>query len=344
MPTRTALLTGGTGFVGGHVARALLGEGWQVRLLTRDPSRAPGPLLDGLTTELFAGRLEDEASLAAAVAGVDAIVHVAGLTKARSFEDYRDVNARGTERLLAAGRRLAPEAHFVLISSQAAAGPSLDGRPVRDDDPARPISWYGRSKREAEEIVAAGWPGPWTVLRPVVIYGPGDSGLFVYFKMAAAGWIPVPAASTRIHLVGAERTALAIVRTLGRAELFGQTRFLSDPDPVTLRQLAEVVTGHSGRAGRLIRVPDGFVRVLGAAETAIEALTRRSRPFNADKAREILAGDWLCDGAPLSRVLGLPEPIPMSEGIRAAWAWYRGAGWLPGASPPGPETRGAATL
>jgi 2-alkyl-3-oxoalkanoate reductase len=327
---RTAFLTGGTGFVGGHIARALAAEGWTVRLLARDPRRAAGPLLEGLSAEIVTGTLEDEASLAAALAGVDAIVHVAGLTKARTFDDYREVNARGTERLVSAGRRIAPDAHFVLISSQAAAGPSREGRPVRDEDPARPISWYGRSKREAEEVVERGWPGPWTVLRPAVVYGPGDTGLFQYFKMAASGWIPVPAASTRIQLIGAERAAVAVVRALRREELFGRIRFLSDPEPVTLRTLAETVSGHSGRRGRLIRVPDGLVRVLGVAETALETVTRRSQPFNADKAREILAGDWLCDGSPLAHALGLPEPVPMSEGIRAAWAWYRGAGWLPG--------------
>ena len=326
---RTAFLTGGTGFVGGHVARALVAEGWTVRLLARDPRRAAGPLLEGLRTQIVAGSLEDEAALAAALSGVDAIVHVAGLTKARTFDEYRHVNARGTERLVETGRRVAPDAHFVLISSQAAAGPAREGRPVRDEDPARPISWYGRSKREAEEVVERGWRGPWTVLRPVVVYGPGDTGLFQYFKMAASGWIPVPAASTRIQLVGAERAAVAVVRTLGRRELFGRIRFLSDPEPVTLRTLAETVSGHSGRRGRLIAVPDGLVRVLGAAETALETVTRRSQPFNADKAREILAGDWLCDGSPLASVLSLPEPVPMSEGIRAAWAWYRGAGWLP---------------
>ena len=333
---RTAFLTGGTGFVGGHVARALVADGWTVRLLARDPRRASGPLLEGLPIEVVPGRLEDEGSLAAALSGVDAIVHVAGLTKARTFDEYRAVNARGTERLVAAGRRVAAEAHFVLISSQAAAGPARNGKPVRDEDPALPISWYGRSKREAEEVVAAGWPGPWTVLRPVVVYGPGDTGLFQYFKMAASGWIPVPAASTRIQIVGAERAALAVARSLGRPALFGRTRFLSDPEPLTLRELAEAVSGHSGRRGRLIRVPDSLVRVLGAAETAVEAVTRRSQPFNADKAREILAGDWLCDGRPLATALGLPEPTPLGDGIRAAWAWYRAAGWLP-PGPPGPS-------
>src|SRR5262245_2891159 len=157
---RTAFLTGGTGFVGGHVARALVQEGWKVRLLARDPGRASGPLLAGVPFDVVPGNLEDEGALAVALSGVGAIIHVAGLTKARRLEDYREVNARGTGRLVAAGRRAAPEAQFVLISSQAAAGPATGGRPVRDEDPARPISWYGRSKQEAEDVVAEGWPGP----------------------------------------------------------------------------------------------------------------------------------------------------------------------------------------
>jgi nucleoside-diphosphate-sugar epimerase len=329
---RTAFLTGGTGFVGGHVARALVDQGWTVRLLARNPAKVAGPLLQGLPVEIVAGSLEDEESLARSLAGVDAIVHLAGLTKARSLEDYRSVNVGGTSRLAAAGRRAAPDAHFLLVSSQAAAGPARGGTPVRDEDPARPISWYGLSKREAEELVAREWTGPWTVLRPVVVYGPGDTGLFTYFRMAASGWIPVPAGSTRIQLVGAERAALAVVKSLGRSDLHGRIRFLSDPGPLTLRSLAEIVSGQSGRSGRLIPVPNGVVRALGAAETAVELVTRRSRPFNADKAREILAGDWLCDASPLTSALGLPEPVPLPAGIRAAWDWYRRAGWLPAAA------------
>jgi nucleoside-diphosphate-sugar epimerase len=325
-----AFLTGGTGFVGGHVARALVASGWTVRLLARDPARARGALLADLPLEIVAGSLEDVPALSRALPGADAVVHVAGLTKARTLEEYRDVNVRGTERLLAAGLLAAPRAHFVLVSSQAAAGPALDGRPRNEEDPAEPVSRYGLSKREAEQSVERMWRGPWTVLRPVVVYGPGDTGLFQYFRMAASGWIPVPAADARIQLVGAERAALAVSSILRAPGLPGRIRFLSDPGAVTLRQLAEAVAGGSGRAGRLIRVPNTLVRILGSAETAVETLTRRSRPFNADKAREILAGDWLCDGTRLDRELGLPPAVPLQDGIRAAWAWYRGAGWLPG--------------
>ena len=147
---RTALLTGGTGFVGGHTARALLADGWRVRLLVRDGARPVSGLLEGLDVERVVGHLGAGGIASQALTGVDAIVHVAGLVKARTLEDYREVNVRGTRRLAEAAARVAPDALFLLVSSLAAAGPSQGGRPVSEADPARPLSWYGMSKREGE--------------------------------------------------------------------------------------------------------------------------------------------------------------------------------------------------
>jgi len=325
-----ALVTGGTGFVGGHVVHALLDAGWSVRVLARDASRSAGGLLKGSAAELRRGDLGSEEGLEDAARDVDAIVHVAGILKARSLEDYREVNLRGTERLLRAGAAASPRARFVLVSSQAAAGPSRGGRPVTEADPPAPISWYGISKREGEEAVSRLWLGEWTILRPGVVYGPGDRGLLQYFRMAASGVVPVPAGRTRVHLISVERAALGIARAAASrdAGLAGRTGFLCDPRPVTVRELAEQIAALSGRPVRLLRVPDTVVRLLGAAETVAERVTGRSRPFNADKAREILAGDWLCDGTPMDRALALPEPRPLDEGLRALWGWYRRAGWV----------------
>jgi 2-alkyl-3-oxoalkanoate reductase len=323
-----ALLTGGTGFVGGHTARALREAGWSVRLLARDPRRAASGLLQGLDLEIAAGDLSDAAVLERAAAGASAIVHVAGLVKARSLDEYRRVNAVGTEKLVAAAARVAPESLFVLVSSQAAAGPARNGRPVTEADPAHPVSWYGVSKREGEEAVARGWKGPWIVLRPAVVYGPGDSGLLAYFRMAASGWLPVPAANTRIQIVGVEQVALAIARASRRPDLAGRTGFVSNPSPIRLADLAALIASAAGRRVRTLSVPAPAVRLLGAAQTALEAVTRRSQPFNADKARELLAGDWLCDGEPMRTALGLPEPVALAEGLRATRDWYRRAGWL----------------
>lgn len=326
-----AFLTGGTGFVGGHVARALIEQGWKVRLLSRAPGRAGKDLLAGLPVEEVVGDLSDTDRLAGALARVDAIVNVAGLVKARTLDEYREVNVRGTERLLSAAAQSAPEALFLQLSSQAAGGPSRDGRPVSDADAPRPVSWYGRSKLEGEEAVARHWKGPWIVIRPAVVYGAGDRGLLAYFRMAARGWILVPAARTRIQVIGIDEVALAVARAAGRRDFSGKTGFLCDPESLSVGELAEMIARLPRRPARLIPVPDLAVRLIGLSETLLETVTRRSRTFNADKAREILAGDWLCEGGPLRRALELPGGAPLEQGLEATWAWYARAGWLAGA-------------
>lgn len=321
-----AFVTGGTGFVGWHVARTLLAAGWTVRALARGgASRRSG--LEQLPVEIIAADLAS-GDFSAALAGCDAVVHAAGILKARTLADYRAVNVAGTEHLLAAASAACPEATFVYVSSQAAAGPARDGRPVAEGDPAQPVSWYGVSKLEGERSVARDWKGPWVVLRPGVLYGPRDRGLLSYFRMAARGLVPVPAARTRIQVGAVEEAASGIVRAASRPELAGRIGYLCDPRPRTVREFAEAIAAAAGRRVRLLDVPDAAVRIAGAVESLRERLTGVSRPFNADKAREILAGDWLCDPGPLRRDLGLPNPPPLEDGLRAAWNWYRSNAWI----------------
>lgn len=324
---RTALLTGATGFLGWHVARALVGDAWTLRVLARRSGSAAELGFGELPVEIMRGDLTG-GDLEAAAAGCDAVVHLAGLVNARTLEEYREVNAHGTERLVRAAARSAPGALFLQVSSQAAAGPARQGRPVRDEDEPRPVSWYGMSKLEGEEVVRRQWPGPWIVLRPGPIYGPGDRGLFVYFQLAESGWLPVPAASSRIQIAHAGSIALAVARAASRRDLAGRRGFLCDPEAVTVGGLAAAVAGLRQPPARLVRLPDGLVRLAGFAETLRQTVTRRKRPFNADKAREILAGDWLCDASPMRRDLDLPPPVPLVEGLRETREWYLREGWL----------------
>jgi 2-alkyl-3-oxoalkanoate reductase len=322
-----AFVTGGTGFVGWHVANALSADGWTVRALARGgPDRRSG--LEDLPVDIVAGDLSSKSELAGALAGCAAVVHTAGLVKARTFADYRAVNVAGTERLLAAASAACPEAVFVYVSSQAAAGPARAGRPVAEGDPALPVSWYGMSKLEGEQAVARVWKAPWVVVRPGVLYGPRDRGLLTYFRMAVGGLVPVPAGKTRIQVGAVEETAVAIARVAGRSDLSGRVGFLCDPLPVTVSELASAIASGAGRPVRMVGVPDSAVRLAGAVETLREKITGVSRPFNSDKAREILAGDWLCDPEPLRRDVDLPPPVPLDEGLRAAWTWYREKGWV----------------
>jgi nucleoside-diphosphate-sugar epimerase len=323
----TVFLTGATGFVGYHVARALIDEGWNVRALVRgDATRLDR--LGKLPLVAVQGDLSSSTDLSAALGGCDAIVHVAGVVKARTLDEYREGNARTTERLVEWGVRLCPNARFVLVSSQAAAGPARDGRPVTELDPPQPVSWYGVSKREGEDAVARRWKGLWLVIRPGVVYGPGDRGLLLMFRYAAKGLLPVPAGRSRVQVIFAERAGLAIAKAAGSRSVAGRTSFLCDPIPVTIRDLCAAIARLRNPPARLLPIPNLVLRTAGFLETLNETVTRRSRPFNGDKAREILAGDWLCDGLPLRQDLNLPAPIPLEDGLAQTWQWYKERGWM----------------
>ncbi|NOT07000.1 MAG: NAD(P)-dependent oxidoreductase, partial [Gemmatimonadales bacterium] len=182
------LVTGATGFVGGHLVDALLRRGDTVTALVR--SRAKGEALAKRGVTPAPGDLADDAALRAAARGQEVVYHLAGLVAAHSEAEFQTVNADGTARLVAAVAAGAPSARLVLVSSMAAAGPSPAGGKLTGTEPARPVTAYGRSKLAGERAVAEG-PLPWTILRPPAVYGPGDLELLRVFKATAFGAVPV---------------------------------------------------------------------------------------------------------------------------------------------------------
>src|SRR5436305_3362844 len=131
-------LTGGSGFLGSFVAEQLAAEGHVVRALVRPRSdKRALEKLPGI--EFAAGAIEDRASLGPAIDGVDAVIHVAGIVKARKPADFFAVNTQGTKNLLEAALARGGVKRFVYVSSLAAIGPSPDGTPVADDAEPRPV-------------------------------------------------------------------------------------------------------------------------------------------------------------------------------------------------------------
>jgi len=322
---KTVFITGATGFVGSHAAGLFVAEGWRVRALVRNPARA-GLLPAGV--EIVPGDLAS-GRFGPSIEGCDAVVHVAGLTKARTAAEYGAVNAEATARLVGMASEAAPSARFVLVSSQSAAGPSRGGAPVREGDPPAPVSWYGASKLAGERAVVEGWKGAWCVVRPSVVYGPGDPGLLQLFSTVARGWAPILAGGRRrVQLIGADEVARVLLAAATRPELAGRRGFAAGP-PLEMGELAEYVASLRRPPARRIRVPAFALRAAGWFETLREALTRKSRPFNRDKAREILQPGWVCEPGPFLRDAGVGPLSPWREGISRTIAWCVREGWLP---------------
>ncbi|MGE5346432.1 MAG: NAD-dependent epimerase/dehydratase family protein [Acidithiobacillales bacterium] len=321
-----AALTGGSGFVGSHLTEALLGAGFRVRALARRPD-APG-WLKGHPVEIVKGDVRDPSCLGALVAGAALVVHAAGKTSARSEDEYMASNTGGTANVARAAVERAPDAHFVLVSSQAAAGPSPDGAPVKTSAPGRPVSAYGRSKLEGENEVRSQARLSYTILRPCAVYGPRETAIRDLFVAASKGFVPVFAGGrTRIQLVYAADVSAALLGALrrgGRRETF----FVAHPEVLDYRQIAETLAGLPPKRPLLVPVPAPLIRLAGSVVGAASRLWNSPPVFDSEKAVEMLQSAWLCDVSETQAALGEPLRTDFRSGAQKTWDWYAANGWI----------------
>ena len=316
MPERV-LVTGATGFVGSHVAQAFVEAGYEVMATARASSNVRW--ISDLDIERVPldvrGEPED---IARAVENVDVVVHAAGITRARRPEDYYSVKSGGTEKLAGAALR-AGVRRFVLISSLAARGP--DGRDHPESD-------YGRSKLEAEtRLRSFGGRMETVVLRPAAVYGPRDTDLLPLFRLARAGWLPVPSHAAPLQPVYAEDAARA-ARSAARAPVGFGPFPVAEKGRYTWTDAAAGLEKALGRTVRAVRLPSGAFLLAGrAAEWAARSLS--AVPIlDERRARDLALNAWTCDVSATGEALGWRAEVSLFEGLERTARWYGRAGWL----------------
>ena len=325
------LLTGGSGFLGSWVAEQLAAEGHAVRALIRPTSdKRALAMLAGV--EFAAGAVEDRGSLTAAVAGVDAIVHVAGIVKARRPADFFAVNTQGTKNLLDAALARGGIKRFVYLSSLAAMGPSADGTPVPEDAEPRPVTHYGRSKLEAERaVLLAGAQMPVTVIRPPMIYGPRDRETLAFFTSIKNGVLPMMGdGGNTLSVIYVEDCAAAVVRAATAAAApSGKAYFVEDGKVYVWREaLKDLETALGKRAFVRVGMPMPVIKVAAAASQLWGALTNTAQMLTLDKVNELTQQHWVCSGDGARRDLGWTAKVQWQQGVQNAVKWYREQGWL----------------
>ncbi len=320
-----ALVTGATGFVGSHLVEALRRRGDEVTILARSAVKAAA--LDPLSVRVVPGDLHDRAALQRAVEGQDAVYHVAGIVAARSEADFLVANRDGTRHVMEAAER-AGSPRVVFVSSMAAAGPTIRGRPLRGDEVSRPVTAYGRSKLAAEQVVTAS-PVAWSIVRPPMVYGPRDREVLKVFRLARLGIAPVLGDGTQeLSAIHGADLAEALIAVAGSSAAARRTYYACHPEIFTGADMARAVGRAMGRRPRVIRVPASIGRgVLLLTETAAR-LAGQTTILTTDKANEFFQPAWTADPAPLTRDTAWRAERDLRTGLEETYRWYRTAGWL----------------
>ena len=325
-----ALVTGATGFVGAAVARALIGEGWQVRVLARRGSDRRN--IRSLGVEVVEGDLADKGSLERAVSACEALFHVAADYRLGALDPRQlyQTNVEGTRNILETAAR-AGVRRIVYTSSVATVGIPADGSPGNEATPvslADMIGHYKRSKFLAEELVRefvrAG--APVVIVNPSTPIGPGDLKPTPTGQMvvdAAAGRTPAYV-DTGLNIVHVDDVAAGHLRAYERGRI-GE-RYILGGENMTLLEVLVQICRLAGRAPPRIRMPHAALLPLAYASETLARLTGRGTRVTVEAVR-MSRKHMYFSSAKAARELGYSWRPPAAA-FEDALLWFREQGML----------------
>jgi nucleoside-diphosphate-sugar epimerase len=322
------LVTGATGFTGGHLARSLAAQGHGVRVLVRPSSNRES--LDEAGFEIVPGDLRDAEAVDRAVAGVDQVYHIAAAFRLAGQPDshYREVNVGGTKNVLAAAERHEVErvVHCSTVGVHGHVGPE----PVDETAPFNPGDIYQRTKLEAERLATEAFSDRLrgVVVRPAGIYGPGDLRFLKLFRaVKRRRFVMLGSGEVHYHLSYIDDLIDGILLCGSQAQALGNVYIIAGERPVTLNELVKLVAEAVGVVPRNWRMPlwpvMGLAHVCEAVCTPLRIhppifprrvdFFRKERAFNIDKAK---------------RELGYTPKVDLADGLKRTADWYRQQGLL----------------
>ena len=323
------LVTGATGFTGGHLARTLAAQGDSVRALVRDRPRATA--LSDAGIEIVEGDIKDPEAIRRAVVDVDVAYNVAALYREAGLPaaEYRAVNAHALTVLIGAAK--AAGVRRVVHCSTVGVHGDIAHPPATEDAPLQPGDIYQETKLEGEQLgreVAARVGMDLVIARPSGIYGPGDRRLFkVFGAVAQRRFVMFGSGRHYYHLTYIDDLCegFRLCGTVPAAA--GRTYILAGGEVTTLRELIDLTAEVAGVAGPRVRLPVWPVWLAGAVCEALCAPLGLSPPLyrrRVDFFRKSRAFD-------ISRAraeLGYEPRVGLRDGIGRTLGWYRDQGWI----------------
>ncbi len=322
---KTVFITGANGFIGSHLARYLAGRGYRVRGLVREGSDRS--FLGDVPLQVVTGDLFDREALASGMEGCDTVYHVAGAIEDVDPSVLYRVNDKGTQSVLASAALVCPGLRrFLHVSSISVMGPSLDGRPLDESSPLRPITHYGKSKLRGERAVTSS-SLPWTVVRPTNILGPGQKELFAILSALRRGIKPlIGRREKQTTICFVDDLVRGMVEAAESPAALGKVYIIAGREAYGFRELLDLAQGELGRS-RVLPVPYAVLYAAALIMVAAAVLRGTESPLDPGKLRQTRKHRWLHDPSAIERDLGFRTRIPVKEGLKSIIDYYRSTGW-----------------
>ncbi len=288
------LITGGTGFVGSHLIRRLRKNDVPVRAVVRDPDRAAW--LRDIGVDVVKGDVSDKTSLEKAAEGTKRVVHLVGIIQETPGATFQAVHVEGTRNVLEAARKSGVR-HFIYQSA-------LGTRPGAK-------SVYHRTKWEAEELVRASGI-PFTILRPSLIYGPGDQFTIRLSEMIRLSpLLPViGSGKSRVQPIFIDDVAACLLQAVTSACCFNEMYEIGGPEQLSYEEVTTEIADVMGVRRPTVHMPLFFMRTVARV---LETMLPKP-PVTTDQLI-MLQEDNVCGMRDIRDVFGI-EPVSFREGLK----------------------------
>ena len=297
MKSPTVAVTGLTGFVGRRLAIKLAAASIETRAIVRRPVAALGAHISP-----WVAALDDLDALAGALAGVDAVVHLAGTVRGARPGDFAAANSEAVSHLCAAALRQAKPPSVLLVSSLAATEPQL--------------SDHAASKRAGEQALAAHPQIDSTVIRPPAVYGPGDRELTPLFRLMRRGWVLVPGnPSQRLSFLYVDDLADAILCWLQAPRSFRGRQFSIDDGAEDGYDWPAIAAAAGGRRTRVLVIPKPLLQGAAKVNVGLSQLLGRAPMLTPGKVRELGHGRWVGGGDDFGAATGWRPRHDLASGL-----------------------------
>jgi nucleoside-diphosphate-sugar epimerase len=320
----TVLVTGASGFIGSHVVDALLKSHCTVHCLVRRTSDLRW--LDRTKVQIHYGNLEGDFSLKECLQKTDYVFHCAGLTIAKTRQEFFRVNATACkslyEQCVQYGKQLKRIVH---ISSLASVGPAQPDQPVDENTPTRPLTYYGKSKLAGEEIALQFSSSlPLVILRPPVVYGPRESNFFAFIDAIAKGWnLKIGSENRVLSLIYITDLVQAMLRAAVCPSSGNDVYFITDGNCYPWEDVVETAAKIMQVRPRSIRIPDGFLIFVGLFLEFISIYQKKAPLLDSQRIIDIRQSTWTASSKKFFEHFEFQPQYDLRKGLEETLNWHK---------------------